>query len=74
MYTDNLRVSDYVKRYYKVSINASWITISDENTKAILYSRKADEGPWYDKSHQKIVDVMNALEKAVFSAVDEERE
>lgn len=69
MYTTELRVSDYVKRFYKFTCNAYWIKIYDANTKALLFERSIHNDNWFDKEHQKIIKAMNELEKAVFEVI-----
>lgn len=71
MYTNELHVSDYIKRFYKVTINAYWIKIYNQTTKELLFERSADKAndDWYDEKHQAIIKAMNELEKAIFDAV-----
>lgn len=70
MYTTNLRVWDYVNnRDVNVSINASYVTITDNHTGDILYKRSIEMDEWYDDTHLPIVNALNALQVAIVSAV-----
>lgn len=72
MFVENLKIGNYNDRDYRLSINAAWITIKDNQTGKTLYKRAADVGPWYDDTHKKIMQALYQLEKAVFNAVDNE--
>ena len=76
MYTQDLDVSDYVKRFYRVFINAAHVEVIDRKTKEQLFHRGSgpnglDEN-WWDSKHVRIVNAIHELEAAIFDAVDSE--
>ena len=69
MYCKDLSISDYDKRYYKLDVNASWITIKD-NQNNIIFSRNPSNDNWYDDKHRAIVHAIHTLEALVLEIDD----
>lgn len=70
MYAEHLQVSNYNDRFYRMHINASWITIRDSKTDLIVFERNPSYDNWYDEKHRAIVNAIHALEAAVMAATE----
>ena len=48
-----------------INVNGYWVTVRNKANNRVVFKRSADSGPWCDAPHAKIIEAIQAIEKAL---------